>query len=207
MSCEQFPQAGPQCRTIQVIAPDPTMLTGSVQGSSDPSIDESGSTPFQFAALEVIFLTPKISENYRFEYLYVDAQGILVNPGIVNPVVVLQTRYGFGVEFAGVPPAPGYVLHWRVIVIDVASTILIDAPEEIRVQIPQNARQMTVYFTNLRSNESYGFSELRVENLIDNADTQRIILVQVTNKTTVGFTIGINPRPENTHYFLVARTP
>jgi hypothetical protein len=143
-------------------------------------------------------------------HLYIDALDAPpenTHPGIAECVVTQQTRYGFTVQFAGIPRFPGYFLRWRVIVIDLASTILIDAPEAFRVQLPMQARQMTVYFTNLRSNESYGFSELRVENLQDDPDTQRIILVQVTEKTTISFTIGINPRPENTHYFLVARTP
>jgi hypothetical protein len=210
MSCEQFPLAGPQCRTIQVIAPDPLLVTGSIPGNIDPSIDESGSTPIPLntTRMDVLFTIPKISENYRFEYLYVDAIAPDPNvPGAVEVVPVQTTRYGFSVKLAGLPLADGYILRWRVVVIDVASTIFIDAPELIRVQLPVNARVFTATFTNLRSNEIYGFSELRVENLTDPPDTQRIILVQVTEKTTSTFTVGINPRPENAHYFLVARTP
>jgi hypothetical protein len=67
---------------------------------------------------------------------------------------------------------------------------------------------MVVPFTNPRSGTNYGFSELRVENLLDPPASQAIIRVQVTAKTISDFTLSVNPTPANgSHYFLAARTP
>lgn len=210
MSCQdQFPNSGTQCSTIQVIAPDrTTLVTGNI-GSVDPALDESGSTPVPvgIAILQVLFTTPKATANYRFEYLYVDALGTFNNPSNVPPVVVNQTMQYFTVDLAGTPPGTGYILRWRVFVVDVLTDVVIDAPESLRLQLPVNAHVFTAVFVNLRSNTDYGFSELRVENLIDPASSQRLILAQVVNKSQASFAVALSAAPDNTHYFLVARTP
>lgn len=198
----------PNSRVIQVIEPDPTLVTGTLSGSVDPSIDESGSTtiPMGASSVMVTFIVPKISTNYRFEYLYVDAFG-LVNPGDVEPVVVTQTMFGFTVQLAGLPTDSSYILRWRVVVIDMSSEIFIDAPENLRLQLPIGVTSFTAIFVNMRSNVIYGFSELRVENLADPVTTQRKILAQVAQKTHTDFTVGLSQAPDTANYFLVARTP
>jgi hypothetical protein len=197
----------PSCRTIQVLEPD-TVLTGLTTGGTDQSLDESGSMTIPIgphARIFVPFETQKISANYRFEYLYIDALGIS-NPGNVEPVVVDQNVNGFVADFAGIPLAEGYILRWRVVVQDVTINLIVGAPESLRLQLSP-ARTFTATFVNPRANAIYGFSELRVENLTDPADFQRIVNVQVIAKTTLNFTVGMNPPPDSTNYYLVARTP
>lgn len=209
MSCENFQSVNPVCRTVQLIEPEDTLLTSiTSSGGRDQSLDESGSITIPVtptARLFVPFETQKVSVNYRFEYLYIDALGI-ANPGNVEPVVVDQNVNGFLVDFAGIPISEGYILRWRVVVQDVTINLIIDAPESLRLQL-NTARTFTATFVNPRSTAIYGFSELRVENLIDPVDTQRIVNAQVIAKTTVGFTVGLNPPPDTTNYYLVARTP
>lgn len=200
----------PNTRNIQLLEPDDLVLTTTSSGSMDASLQESGEVALSAGQLvaEVHFSVTKASADYRFEYLYVDAFGKFVHPGIINIVVVVANEFGFGVEFAGVPPEDGYVLRWRVVVISTSiGTAFEDFPETLYVRIPALAAALTVTFLNPRSTVNYGFKELRVENLTDPLASQRIILAQVVVKTILNFTVGLNPRPNNDHYFLVARTP
>ena len=204
MTCND--NSGLSCRTIQVIEPSSTLPAGSWR--NDPSLDESGDTPLTQGQTEaaVTFVTPKVSGNYRFEFLYVDAFGV-TNPGDSEPVVVTQTQFGFTVKFSGSPIGIGYIMRWRVLVVD--SEIvpgLVDTPESKYLQLPQSST-MVILFDNPRSSNLYGFTELRVENLIDAAVAQTPILVQVVAKTLTGFTLALNPTPPNDNYFLAMRTP
>src|SRR5215510_14428202 len=119
MSCQNFTSTNPNCRSVQLIEPDSTLLSAISFGGADQSLDETGSTPIPFtltARLFATFSTPKASSNYRFEYLYIDALGIAL-PGAVQPVVVSTTVTGFLVDFAGIPLSEGYILRWRVVVV------------------------------------------------------------------------------------------
>lgn len=208
-NCRDFNSGGANCSTIQIIEPEDTLLTSiTSSGGRDQSLDESGSMTLPVSPVARVFVefeTPKVSVNYRFEYLYIDALGI-PNPGNVLPVVVDQNINGFLVDLAGVPIEEGYILRWRVVVQDITISLVVDAPESQRVQL-NPARSFTVTFVNPRSTTNYGFTELRIENLLDPVDSQRVVNCQVSEKTTVGFTVGLNPPPENTNYYLVVRTP
>lgn len=208
MSCRDFTQNSTACRTVTLIEPDSTLLGATSSGSTDRSLDESGSTPLQVGAtrVQVEFAVTKASDNIRFEYLYVDALGI-PNPADITVVVVNKTQFGFLVDLVGSPAIEGYSLKWRVVVIDITTLTDIDAPESLRVQIPMAVRSMDVTWTVPRSGTTYGFSELRVENLVDPVNTQRAIIVQVSGKTTGGFTVGISPLVTSDNYFLVVRSP
>lgn len=192
-----------------------------IEGNNDPNLTERGEVSLQNGQVEVsvTFGTPKASSVYRFEYLYVDAFGV-INPGNVPPVVVTQTQYGFTVELAAAP-LDGYVLRWRVDVISISEVSNVDAPESFRVQLPTYSPPgtppipplppqfftLTVTFQNPRSNTLYGFSELRVENLVDDPAVQTPIAFQVCAKTQSGFTIVFTPLPPTENYYLVGRTP
>lgn len=209
MSCDNFTRTNPSCRSIQIIEPDNTLSTSVSFGGVDQSLDESGSTPIlvqPIARMFVTFATVKASSNYRFEYLYIDTLGIN-NPGAVVPVVVDTNVNGFLVDFAGIPLGEGYTLEWRVVVIgQVPIGEGATTPEHLRLRLPQ-ARIFTASFVIPRLDVSYSFSELRVENLITLPDSQRLISLQVVGKTTLDFTVGLNPPPNNDDYFLVARVP
>jgi len=209
MSCQDFTATNPTCRSVQLIEPDNTLLTAVSFGGLDQSLDESGSTPVPvgpIARLFVTFATKKASSNYRFEYLYIDTLGIN-NPGAIQIVPVDTNVEGFLVDLAGLPLAEGYVLRWRVIVVgQVPIGEGVTTPENLRLRLPQ-ARIFTATFVFPRTTVDYGFTELRVENLITAPDSQRVINAQVVEKTTIDFTVGLNPLPDNDDYFLVARTP
>ncbi len=207
MSCSDFQQTTPPCKTFQIIDPDPALLTSTSVGSFDPSLDESGSTILNIgdSRIYVPFLTTKSSDDYRFEYLYVDAIGI-ANPGDVIAVPVNKTIFGFTVDLAGSPTTTGYILRWRVVVQGIISSDTIDLPESLRLPLTQT-RTFVATFVNPRSSANYGFTELRVENLIDSSDAQRAIIAQVIAKTQSNFTVGLNPPPDTANYYLVARTP
>lgn len=199
-----------QCRTITLIEPDNTLLTGSSSGSTDPTLDESGIMPLDVGQLtvNVSFGTPKASEQYRFEYLYVDIIDSAVPPGFtIVPTVQIQTRYGFVVGLSGSPPNAGYVLKWRVIVISLQSLSGLDTPESIYSQLILGVGSHKVTFANPRSIDTYGFSELRVENLTDDLVDQTPIIAQVVEKTQTDFTVALSPSPPTNSYFLVARVP
>ena len=61
--------------------------------------------------------------------------------------------------------------------------------------------------SNPRSTLTYGFTELRVENLIDLPQAQSPITVQVFEKRLDGFQIALSPIPPTPNYFLAVRTP
>jgi hypothetical protein len=212
--CSQFGQTSPACKTIQVIEPDATLLTLTSSGSSDQSLDESGSTPLPALqpTAQVVFQTVKASANYRFEYLYVDDAGD-PNSGSVVATPILMTTYGFTVNLVGLPMAPvipgaGYVLRWRVVVVDaVLEAGIIDAPESLRDQLTQGVQSHSSYYINARSSADYGFSEMRVENLIDDPASQIFIFPQVVAKTTAFVTVQLSNIPPTPNYYLVVRTP
>ncbi len=209
MSCQKFESTFPACKTYTIIEPDSTLLTSTGSGSVDKSLDESGSTviPTDTGELQVPFTVPKASVNYRFEYLYVDALGI-TNPGDVEPVVSAQSLYGFTVDLAGIPLATGYILRWRVVVVEIDLVpSVVDSPESLRLPLVPSVRSFIATFVNPRSNTNYGFIELRVENLIDDPATQRLILPQVVAKSNTNFRVELSASPDSENYFLVARTP
>lgn len=207
-----------ECQNIQILEPDAT-LPVATGAAPDPAFQERGEVVLTQGQSEVsvTFQTPKAGD-YRFEYLYVDAFGV-TNPGTIKPVPITQTTAGFTVDLAGVPPVAGYILRWRVTVVLVGVTPQVDTPESFRVQIPTPFPEglpipvppqfytLSVTFQNPRSSNTYGFSELRVENLVDDPGTQTPIAIQVCAKTTTNFTIVFNPTPPTANYFLVGRTP
>jgi hypothetical protein len=218
--CSAFPTGTSACQTIQLIEPDFTLPTVTLPPpGNDPSLVESGNVILAANAgvISVTFLTPKAGD-YRFEYLYVDALG-LANPGIIDIIPVTQTMTGFTVDLAGVPTVAGYILRWRVTVVIISTgPVQIDAPESFRVQLPQSIAgppaplpvsyyTLQVLFVNPRSTTTYGFSELRVENLVDLPANQSVIGVQVYEKDTLGFKILFNPLAHTANYYLVGRTP
>lgn len=207
MNCPQ--SAGAQeCSTIQVIEPDTTLPVNNFSGL-DPSLSELGEVALLVGQLivPVTFAVPKASTNYRFDYLYVDTLNVDPDFAIV-PTVETQTATGFTVRLSASPPVTGYILRWRAVVVDFTLTgTQIDAPESLYLQLPTGVDLFTSAFVNARSSASYGFSELRVENLTDPPAQQTPVLAQVVNKTTVGFTVALSPSPPTNNYFLVARTP
>jgi hypothetical protein len=100
--------------------------------------------------------------------------------------------------------------------VETAGTLpVLDQPENLYVQMPQQIPTppitppylMDVTFVNPRSTTSYGFSELRVENLIDPPSSLVPVVILVVAKTTTNFTIWANPPPNSPNYFLKVRTP
>lgn len=213
MSCCP-PGSGVQCDTIQIIEPDESLPVGTAGGSQDPSLTERGEETLAAGqtTVNVTFVTPKSSEQYRFEYLYVDAFGV-INPGTIMAVPTVQTKYAFTVELAGEPPQEGYILRWRVVVISIGETGVIDSPESLYVQLNHTIGDEStnpiqdILFVNPRSGTSYGFTELRVENLTDDPLIQYPVFVQVVEKRIDGFKIAINPVPDSPYYYLAVRTP
>jgi hypothetical protein len=135
----------------------------------------------------------------------VDAIGN-IEPGAIQIVPTIQAVEGFAVVFAGTPIGSGYVLHWRVTVHRLRSQILIDAPEDLYIQMPRT-NTMAVTFHQQRSGTSYGFTELRVENLTEAPGNQSPIHIQVYRKTISGFFLAVNPTPPTLFYYLKVRTP
>jgi hypothetical protein len=170
-------------------------------------MDERGElvlTEGQIHAL-VYFQVTKLNATYNFEYLYVDSLQD-PHPGAIQVVPTLKSRDGFFVTFAGAPLNELSVLHWRVTIVRTSALVQIDAPEDLYLRMPQDII-MGVTFVNPRSTTTYGFSELRVENLIDPVNTQPVIHIQVGFKNTLGFYVAVNPRPRNDNFFLKVRTP
>ena len=208
MSCNSNGTGGVQCSTIQILEPDNTLLTATSSGSADQALDESGVETLATGESEVsvVFQTQKLSNNFRFEYLYVDAFG-LTNPGTIHPVPIVQTQFGFTVDLAGAPPLAGYLLRWRAVVVGIELPPgLVDTPENLYLQLPQ-ANNFRITFNNPWSTVTYGFTELRVENLVDGANLQTPILVQVVQKRNTDFLIALSPTPPSNHYYIAVRTP
>lgn len=197
-----------ECSNIQLLEPDGDVPVA-IQGGVDPALDERGEVILtdNQSEVSVAFVKPKLNANYRFEYLYVDNLGI-AQPGVITAVPVNQTTMGFIVELAGAAIGLGYVLRWRVVVVDAGITPAPtpDVPESIYVNLPQNS-VFSYFFQNPRTTQDYGFSELRVENLIDLPGFQTPILAQVIVKQQGAFTVLLSPTPNNGNYYLVARTP
>lgn len=185
-----------QCTAVQFIGMD-----------GDPSMSEQGElvlTNGQLSAT-IQFVNLKSSDHYRFEYLYVDALG-LVTPGVISCVPTYQSVSSFTVQFAGAPIATGYVLRWRVVVAASEAVTQLDAPESVYVRLPRS-HLFTYLLVNPRSVNTYGFSELRVENLTDPDGNQTPILPQVVSKQTDRFSVALSTTPNTDNYFLVARIP
>jgi hypothetical protein len=208
MNCKDaFP---PTCQTIQVLEPDPTLTAAVIPAPGyDPSMTESGDVPLSAGqgSVTVNFTFPKAGD-YRFEYLYVDGLG-RVHPGVINVIPTIQNIYGFTVSLAGIPQSTGRVLRWRVVVVTVRQVAgdFTDAPESIRARLPVDSSILDISFVNPRSGVTYGFSELRVENLDDDPATQSPILAQIVTKTPISFSVALSPTPPSPNYYLIARTP
>jgi hypothetical protein len=195
----------PECTTVQIIEPSTDLIVDTAGTTSD--LDERGDLPLTQGqtTASVTFLAQKLNANYHFEYLYVDAQGN-VHPGAVVVVPVTWTIAGFSVVFAGSPIGAGYVLRWRVVIVTTTTLVQTDAPEDLYLQMPRT-NLMAITFLNPRSSTTYGFAELRVENLIDPPAGQAVIAVQPYVKTFTGFGLAVNPTPPSDNYFLRVRTP
>lgn len=201
-----------ECDNVSIIDDTPVV--------NDATLTEEGFVELTQgqATVEVVFNTVKASDQYRFEYLYVDVLG-KTNPGTIYPVPITQTIYGFFIALGGAPIEGGYVLRWRVVVVSLLSTGVVDEPESFRVQlphmipgtrpppIPETLTTITVPFVNPRSTTGYGFTEFRVENLVDAPTTQSPIVIQVCQKTLTSFKAVFSPTPPTANYYLVARTP
>ena len=203
--CSNGFQGVTECATVQIIEPLNDSLVSTGGASSD--MDERGERPLSPGQLNcvIVFTVPKLNASYNFEYLYVDSEGD-TNPGAVIVIPTVRETTGFAVVFAGRPLNTLAVLHWRVTITETTAIPLIDAPEDLYLQMPQ-ANIMVVPFVNQRSGTNYGFSELRVENLVDPPAIQTPIHVQVYAKTLTGFSVAVSPTPPSTYYFLKARTP
>jgi hypothetical protein len=202
MSCSQGGVI--ECDTVQIIEPRGDFLIDTAGSSSD--LDERGSVVLSQGqtSATVNFEVLKLNAGYNFEYLYVDAVN-RTHPGAIQVIPTLKSIEGFSVVFAGSPITAGYVLHWRVNIVRTSTIVLIDAPEDLYLQMPR-ATTMTITFVNPRSGVNYGFSELTVENLTDAFGVTPIQMV-VIDKTLSGFTLALSPRPPSDHYFLHVRTP
>lgn len=196
-----------QCKNIQLIEPDSDVLSETESGSVDPTLSERGELVLTIGqtGAQIEFVQKKLSSAYRFEYLYVDALGIST-PGSITCVPSSQTIFGFKVEFAGSPIQDGYILRWRVVVVNVTALPVLDLPESIYAQLPLSS-VFTYMLVNPRSSQDYGFSELRVENLIDLPGAQTPILAQVVAKSQYSFSVSLSPTPNSGNYYLVARIP
>lgn len=194
-----------ECETVQIIEPRDDLLVDVAGTTND--MDERGQVELVDGQVNAVvnFITKKLNAQYTFEYLYVDAMGNL-EPGAVQIVPTVRAIEGFAVVFAGAPIGPGYVMYWRVVVHRDSAIILIDAPEDLYLQMPRT-NTMAVVFHQPRSGTSYGFSELRVENLTEAPGVQTPIWVQVYRKTISGFLLAVNPTPPSDLYFLKVRTP
>lgn len=195
-----------ECDTVQIIEPKDDLLVDSAGSTND--MDERGELELVDGQINavVLFEVLKLNAQYSFEYLYVDAMGN-VEPGAVQIVPTVRAIEGFAVVFAGAPIGPGYVMHWRVVIHRPSALVLIDAPEDLNVQLTPHANLQVIAFRQPRSGTNYGFTELRVENLTEDHSVQAVIHVQVVHKTISGFSIAINPRPPTEFYFLRVRTP
>ena len=155
--------------------------------------------------VDVVFLVPKINANYHFEYLYVSAPNN--NTGAIQAIAAHQSSTGFRVLFAGTPVLEGRILNWRVVIASTSTLVQVGASEDLYVNVPISSTTMTVNFVNPRGQLNYGFTELRVENLIDPPSGQAVIRVQVVSKLENSFTLAINPMAPTSNYFLRVRTP
>jgi hypothetical protein len=160
----------------------------------------------------VNFVTQKWSNDYEFSVLYIE-NDVDPNPMDIEAVPVKRAVSGFTLELTGAPDTANYTLYWRVKVRSGGSASIPsptpgvgDPRESIYTPLNQGASTQTIPFTVARSVTNYGFSELRVENLIDGS-SQTTIWVQVITKTKNDFTISINPPADSGNFFLVARTP
>jgi hypothetical protein len=193
----------PECSTTQIID-DGSVIIGN---EGDPTLAEHGEVPLQTDQAEVVVLfdVPKAGV-YIFEYLYVDAFG-QANPGTIQAVPIRQDMDGFTVELAGSPPLAGYVLRWRVVVIQIGSEPIPepDPPQNLYINLPQ-AQTYTVFWPIPRTVLNYGFSELRVEY---NGDIPigPVITPMVILKAYDRFIIKLSETPANSFYYLVVRSP
>lgn len=193
------------CGTTQILDPNQDLLVDTAGTRSE--VDERGTTLLIDGQTNVVvpFEVLKLSSDYNFEYLYIEAVGV-ENPGSITIVPTYKAIDAFAVSFAGAPIGTGYILHWRVTVVSVTAAIAVDSPEDQYIQLPR-ANLLAISFVNPRSSTTYGFSELRVENITDLPADQTPISVQVVAKSLSGFSIGISPTPPTDNYFLRMRTP
>lgn len=204
-----LPTTGLECNIIQVLEPDGDVPVVN-QGGIDPALDERGEVVLSDnqSEVSVTFAKPKMSADYRFEYLYVDNLGV-AQPGVISAVPVTQTTAGFVVELAGAAIGVGYILRWRVVVVAVSLITSEDVPESFYVNLPQ-ARTYLYYFQSPRSTTDYRFSELRVEykgNPNDDPLAVIPIFPIVFYKATTYFVVLLNNTPNNGLYYLVGKTP
>jgi hypothetical protein len=195
------------CRTISILEPENDSIV-TANGSIDQSLDESGSVELTIGQTEaeVTFATFKLSSDYDFDDLYIE--NLVDSPaGAIGIVPIVRTQAGFTVQFDGAPDTANYVLFWRVRVRsglnnESESSGSTQDPESGQTTLNLAATSQTITFSTARINATYGFSEFRVENLVDSAATQQVTWVQVTSKTQSNFVITINPPPDTVNYKL-----
>lgn len=196
-----------QCRTVVLIEPESDSLVATSTSAIDQSIDESGTVELTIGQTQVnvTFETFKISADYQFDSLYIE--NLVDEPaGAIEIVPTVRTQAGFTVELSGAPPTANYTLYWKVQARSgQASTSTSGSsqdPESNSTSLDLGATSQVITFTTARTGITYGFSEFRVENIVDAAATQQVEWVQVTGKTTSNFTIAINPPPDTANYKL-----
>lgn len=195
-----------QCRTIQIIEAENDSLVASSTAAIDQSIDESGTVDLETGQTQVnvTFETFKISDDYQFDSLYIE--NLVDEPaGAIEIVPTVRTQAGFTVELSGAPPTANYTLYWKVQARTGQATSTSGSssdPESGSTTLNAAATSQTITFTTARTDATYGFSEFRVENIVDAAATQQVEWVQVTSKTTSNFVIAINPPPDTANYKL-----
>lgn len=188
--------------TVQVLEPATDVLVGE-NLYKDQSLEENGSVALTVGQeiVEVNFATQKFSEDYEF-IAYVenlrDAE-----PTVIQWLPIVRSRNGFSIGIEPLPDTGNYVFYWHVRVRDTALLTIsqVDAPESAVTPLTLGATSQTIFLSNPRSTDAYGFAEWVVQNLADGPG-QQTEWVQLTSKATGLFVISINPPPDTANYHL-----
>jgi hypothetical protein len=184
-----------------LLEPDEDVLVGT-RGDRDESLEESGSLSLangQTSAV-ILFSTPKFSNDYEFNIYFENLTDL--TPTVLQWLPMQKGTLGFTVGISPATDSANYVMFWRVRVRDtaLASPVLVDAPESGRTILTVGAMQQTIPFLSPRSTNFYGFSEWRIENLVDLPSSQESVWIQLASKTKTDFTIVINPPADTPNY-------
>lgn len=198
------------CTNLQLLEPENDAIVAS-GGSNDQSIDESGKVALSIGQtlVSVAFSTTKISNDYQFE-VYIENL-VDADPAAIRWIPVTKLTTGFTLELDGSPESVNYKLYWRVLARSGQSTgnsgssSSTSTGESGSTTLILGGSTQTITFTTAKTDATYGFSELRVENTTDGAG-QQVEWIQVTGKTTTGFTIAISPPPDTSNYKLIWET-